>query len=83
LAGDTNTFKKWKAIRERAGLPNLRFHDLRSVFSTTLQSKGVSLTAVQSLLEHSSPELTAKYYTNTSSMLAPAIQLLPVDDWLS
>lgn len=82
LADDTNTFKKWKKIRERAGLPDLRFHDLRSIFSTTLQSKGVSLSAVQALLEHSSPEITAKHYTNTDSLLIGAIGILPVDEWL-
>jgi len=82
LMAETNTFKKWKKIRQRAGLPDLRFHDLRSVFSSVLQSRGVSLSAVQTLLEHSSPEITAKHYTNVGSMLAPAVERLPVKEWL-
>ena len=82
LAGDTNTFKKWKVIRERAGLKDLRFHDLRSVFSSALQSRDVPLSVVQSLLEHSSPALTARSYTNTDSMLSPAVERLPVSEWV-
>jgi len=82
LLTDSNTFKKWKAIRERAGLPDLRFHDLRSVFSSALQSRDVPLSVVQSLLEHSSPSLTARSYTQTDTMLAPAVERLPVDEWI-
>ena len=82
LLADTNTFKKWKLIRNRAGLPELRFHDLRSVFSSALQSRDVPLSVVQSLLEHSSPSLTARTYTRTDTMLAPAVERLPVDEWL-
>jgi len=82
LLTDSNTFKKWKKIRKRAGLPDLRFHDLRSVFSNALQSRDVPTSIVQSLLEHSSPDLTAKTYTNTDKMLAPAVERLPVSEWL-
>jgi len=82
LAGDSNTHKKWKAIRQRAGLPDLRFHDLRSVFSTALQARDVPLSVVQTLLEHSSPALTAKTYTNADPLLAPAVERLPVAQWL-
>lgn len=82
LAGDSHTHKKWKQIRRRAGLPELRFHDLRSVFSTALQAKDVPLSVVQTLLEHSSPALTQKTYTNTDPLLAPAVERLPVRDWL-
>ncbi len=83
LAADSATFKKWKAIRERAGLPDLRFHDLRSVFSTALQARDVPLSAVQSLLEHSDPRLTAKTYTDTRGLLAPAVERLPVAEWMA
>jgi len=32
--------------------------------------------------EHSSPSLTARTYTRTDTMLAPAVERLPVDEWL-
>jgi len=82
LLSDSNTHKKWKAIRSRAGLPDLRFHDLRSVFSSALQARGVSLSVVQTLLEHSSPSLTARTYTQTDPMLTPAVERLPVNEWI-
>jgi len=82
LLTDTNTFKKWKKIRDRAGLKDLRFQDLRSVFSNALQARDVPLSVVQSLLEHSSPRLTANTYTNTNPMLAPAVERLPVKEWI-
>ena len=82
LDRDTNTWKKWKRIRTRAGLPDLRFHDLRSVFSTALQAQDVPLSVVQNLLEHSSAELTQKHYTNVNPLLAPAVERLPIGRWL-
>jgi integrase len=82
LSGDSNTHKKWKAIRNRAGLPNLRFHDLRSVFCTSLQAQNVPLSVAQDLLEHSSASLTQKFYTNTEELRRPAIEKLPLKEWL-
>lgn len=82
FAADSNTFKKWKQIRERAGLADLRFQDLRAVFSSTLQARGVPLAGVQDLLEHSSPELTKRHYTNVDALLKPGVGRLPVGEWL-
>lgn len=82
LAGDSNTHKKWKRIRSRAGLPDLRFQDLRAVFSSVLQARGVGLSVVQSLLEHSTPALTEKHYTNVDALLRPGVESLPVAEWL-
>lgn len=82
LEGDSNTFKKWKVIRERAGLPTLRLHDLRATFSTTLQENGASTAVVQELLEHSDPKITMNHYTNVRMQhRAEAVNLLPVGKW--
>lgn len=83
LAADSNTHRKWKRIRERAGLPDLRYQDLRAVFSSVLQARGVALTVVQELLEHSSPDTTVKHYTNVDALLRPGVERLPVGEWLS
>jgi len=82
LFADTNTHKKWKKIRENAGLPNLRYQDLRVTFSSVLQQRGESLAVAQQLLEHSSPETTRKFYTSVDSSLRTAVNKLPIDDWL-
>lgn len=82
LFSDTNTHKKWKRYRSRAGMPNLQFQDLRKTFSSLLAQRGVGQAIVQRLLEHSTPELTNKIYTNVDPVLAEAINRLPAEEWL-
>ena len=82
LACDSNTHKKWKKIRQRAGLPDLRFQDLRVAFSSILQAQGVGLDVVQNLLKHNSPVLTERYYIHVDALLRPGVERLPVEDWL-
>ena len=54
-------FASWKIAREAAGLPNLRIHDLRHSYASTLVNNGVSLYDVQKLLGHSSIKTTQRY----------------------
>jgi integrase len=51
----------WDTIRCRAGLPDIRLHDLRHSFATMLVNSGESLYVVQDLLGHSSPRMTQRY----------------------
>ena len=74
--------RAWERIRQNADLPGFRFKDLRSTFSSELQKRGVSLTIAQQLLEHSSPVVTERYYTNVDEALASAVNCLPVREWL-
>jgi integrase len=76
----TNRFpeKRWKKIRSKVGLPDLKFHDLRKTFASLLAQRGVSTAVTQRLLEHSSPKLTNDVYTNVDPALRQAINLLPV-----
>jgi len=82
LFADTHTHKKWKRIREKAGLPDLKFHDLRKTFASALAQRGISTAVTQRLLEHSSAELTNRIYTNVDPVLRKAIDRLPMEDWL-
>lgn len=82
LMTETNTHKKWKKIRSRAGLSDLRFHDLRVTFASTLQQQGASLSVAQRLLEHADPQTTARIYTGVDEVLAREVNKLPVDSWL-
>ena len=45
----------WDTIRCRAGLPDIRLHDLWPSFASMLVNSGESLYVVQDLLGHSSP----------------------------
>jgi integrase len=74
--------KRWEKIRCKAGLPDLKFHDLRKTFASLLAQRGVSTAVTQRLLEHSSPQLTNDVYTNVDPVLRQAINLLPVAEWL-
>jgi integrase len=51
----------WDAVRRRAGLPDVRLHDLRHSFASFLVNAGHSLYEVQALLGHQSPKMTMRY----------------------
>jgi integrase len=61
--------KKWEAVRRKAELPELKFHDLRKTFASLLAQRGVSSAVTQKLLEHSTPQLTNDIYTNVDPAL--------------
>jgi integrase len=69
LFNDNFSHKRWKKICEDAGLADLKFHDLRKTFGSMLAQNGVSTAVTQRLLEHSSPTLTDKIYTNVDPVL--------------
>lgn len=53
--------KAWKRILERAGVSNLRIHDLRRTFGSWQAKTGASLTIIGKSLHHKSPSSTAIY----------------------
>jgi len=70
-------------IREKVGLADLKFHDLRKTFGSILAQNGISTAVTQKLLEHSSPDLTNKVYTNVDPVLRHAVDQIPAGDWLN
>jgi len=73
---------RWVKIRQKLGLDDFKFHDLRKTFGSVLAQNGVSTSVTQKLLEHSSPDLTNKVYTNVDPVLRHAVDQIPVGDWL-
>jgi integrase len=73
---------RWNQIREKVGLGDFKFHDLRKTFGSIPAQNGVSTAVVQRLLEHSSSDLTNEVYTNVDPVLWQAVDLIPVGDWL-
>ncbi|MDR2629153.1 MAG: site-specific integrase [Puniceicoccales bacterium] len=53
--------KAWKRILDRAGLKNLRIHDLRRTLGSYQAIAGASLTIIGKSLGHKSPQSTAIY----------------------
>ena len=74
--------REWRKVCQEAGLNDLKFHDLRKTFGSLLAQNGISTAVTQKLLEHSTPNLTTKVYTNVDPVLRYAVEQLPVSEWL-
>jgi integrase len=55
-------------LLERAGLPDIRFHDLRHSCATLLLKMGVDVKVIQSILGHTSLTMTMRYLHYLASM---------------
>jgi integrase len=69
-------FNPWNRIRRRAGLPDVRLHDLRHSFASFLVNQGVSLYVVQGLLGHASPRMTQRYAHLAPQTLLDAAEMV-------
>lgn len=66
----------WWRIRERAGLLDVRLHDLRHSFASFLVNQGVSLYVVQGLLGHTQARTTQRYAHLANDTLADAAEVV-------
>ena len=57
-------YRSFKPLLKRAGLPPIRFHDLRHTAATLLLSKGVHPKFVQELLGHATISQTMDTYSH-------------------
>jgi len=64
--------KVWHRLREKAGLPHLRLHDLRHLFASFLVNNGRTLLEVQQVLGHADPRVTLRYSHLSSKTLQEA-----------
>ncbi len=64
--------KVWSRIRNRAGVPYMRIHDLRHQFASFLVNSGRTLFEVQQILGHSDPSVTQRYAHLSSRSLQAA-----------
>ena len=65
----------WKAV-QLAGIPHIRFHDLRHSFATRLVLAGVDLITVQHLLGHAKITMTARYAHSVEEARIDAVRRL-------
>jgi len=71
-------YYSWNAARKRAGLPDLRVHDLRHSFASFLVNAGRSLYEVQELLGHADIRTTSRYAHLSRERLFEAVESVPV-----
>jgi integrase len=58
------TTHRFKPLLKRAGLPQVRFHDLRHTCATLLLSKNVNPKVVSEMLGHASIAITLDTYSH-------------------
>lgn len=67
-----NIYESWNAARIRAGLTDVRIHDLRHSFASFLVNNGRSLYEVQTILGHADISTTQRYAHLAQSTLLDA-----------
>jgi len=76
-------FYSWNSARIRAGLPDLRVHDLRHSFASFLVTAGRSLYEVQELLGHADIRTTSRYEHLSRERLFAAVESVLRAGWES
>lgn len=71
----------WQNARKRAGLPQIRVHDLKHTFGRRLRSAGVSFEDRQDLLGHKSSRITTHYSAPELINLVRAAEQVCGADW--
>lgn len=59
-------YNRMKALLKQAGLPDIRFHDLRHTFATHALTSGVDVKTLSGLLGHTRAAFTLDAYTHTT-----------------
>lgn len=72
-------FNSWNTARIRAGLKDVRMHDLRHSFASFLVNSGRSIYEVQNLLGHTQTKTTQRYAHLSKSTLIDAANSIPIE----
>ena len=60
-------YRKMKLLLRKAGLPDIRFHDLRHTFATHAAANGVDVKTLSGILGHTNASFTLDTYTHVTS----------------
>lgn len=72
----TNFSRIFRAARDRAGIKDLRWHDLRHTFASRVAMAGVHPKVLQQLLGHKDGKMTARYSHYSDARLREAVDLV-------
>lgn len=64
----------WTAFRRKAGLPDVRLHDLRHSYASIAIQNGINLAHIGRLLGHALPETTQRYAHITDQCVVDAAE---------
>lgn len=64
-----NVSREWEQVRQQAGLPDMRFHDLRHSCATILTALGVHPRVIMEMLRHSQIGMTMDIYAHVGPVL--------------
>jgi site-specific recombinase XerD len=70
-------FYSWDTARTKAGMPDLRVHDLRHSFASFLVNAGRSIYEVKELLGHADIKTTSRYAHLSQESLKAAVSVVP------
>ena len=65
-------YRRLKTLLEEAGLPSIRFHDLRHTFATLALQNGMDVKTLSAMLGHVSAATTLDIYTHSTSEMQHA-----------
>ena len=71
-----HTILLWNDIKEKAGVENLRFHDLRHTVGTRLANAGVPVPVIKEILAHSDIRTTQRYMHTNSKIIKESLNLI-------
>lgn len=73
-------YRSWNTARTRAGLPDVRIHDLRHSFASFLINAGRSIYEVGELLGHTQVKTTMRYAHLAKETLLDAVNSVPLNN---
>ena len=69
-------YEFWTRVREEAGVPNVRLHDLRHSYASFALSLGESVITIGRLLGHAQPSTTLKYIHFADATVREAVEVV-------
>lgn len=69
-------FEPFKELKEKANLPDLPFHKLRTTYTTILAKNNFSMKAISQLLGHASEMITFENYTDKNEIIQDCLENL-------
>lgn len=72
----------WTDFLKRAGIENLRMHDLRHTHATWMANSGADLALIQKALGHKQPRMTLRYAHHCKSVVKGA-QIVAIDKMMA